>query len=585
MAQNSRQPAGQPALDEEGFQRLLAAAHVLQDRNDRLLARAPAKAPANDPTQILAEIVEVQNLVLTSNRDLFASAALIADRTQRITKAAGVAVGFQEESDLTYRAATGLAAGEVGSRVPLAQSLSEECIRTGEFVQYTDARNEAGSKSALFRRKNVSGFIAVPVVHEHQVRAVLELRSPEPCAFPDHDLRTCQLMAGLITEAIAKATEAERKKALATERATMLEALEKIKPQLQRLVSEPESRGEASQQGATVQKEAIGLAGLHTRAPEASLHAPGAEAAEYARDICRGCGRVFEDDEVYCGDCGTARQTEKASTGLQSKWASLWHLQQAAAAGHRTEENDLSGDASPQADHEEHDDGMPPAHWAVAGSLFRDRDPLEEDDRSPGESDLCSTASECSDAFVAVPPASTSLAERPDAAMIPQQAGGPSDLEGPQGLEPLAPTSVEGLALPEAPLTKQEWIRRQWGLHRSRLYLAAAATLFILVLFGWGTRPAQNVAVNPAGARHRRTPPKPQLTFFETILVDLGLAEPPPTPAYLGNPETQVWVDSHTALYYCPGADLFGKTPDGKLLTQREAQQDQFEPAFRRPCD
>ena len=49
------------------------------------------------------------------------------------------------------------------------------------------------------------------------------------------------------------------------------------------------------------------------------------------------------------------------------------------------------------------------------------------------------------------------------------------------------------------------------------------------------------------------------------MLISLGLAEPPPAPEYKGNPETQVWIDLHTALYYCPGADLYGKTPKGKF--------------------
>ena len=52
----------------------------------------------------------------------------------------------------------------------------------------------------------------------------------------------------------------------------------------------------------------------------------------------------------------------------------------------------------------------------------------------------------------------------------------------------------------------------------------------------------------------------------------------------MGNPNTQVWVDVHTALYYCPGSELYGKTADGKFATQRDAQQDQFEPANRKAC-
>jgi hypothetical protein len=75
------------------------------------------------------------------------------------------------------------------------------------------------------------------------------------------------------------------------------------------------------------------------------------------------------------------------------------------------------------------------------------------------------------------------------------------------------------------------------------------------------------------------------LSAFDKFLISLGVAEAPDAPEYKGNPEAQVWVDLHTALYYCPGSDLYGKTPKGKLTSQRDAQLDQFEPAFRKACD
>jgi hypothetical protein len=68
-------------------------------------------------------------------------------------------------------------------------------------------------------------------------------------------------------------------------------------------------------------------------------------------------------------------------------------------------------------------------------------------------------------------------------------------------------------------------------------------------------------------------------------LISLGLAEAPEAPEYKGNPATQVWVDLQTALYYCPGSDLYGKTIKGKFTSQRDALLDQFEPADRKGCD
>ena len=65
----------------------------------------------------------------------------------------------------------------------------------------------------------------------------------------------------------------------------------------------------------------------------------------------------------------------------------------------------------------------------------------------------------------------------------------------------------------------------------------------------------------------------------------MGLAEAPEPPEYKGNPDIQVWVDLHTALYYCAGSDLYNKTAKGKLTRQRDAQLDHFEAANRKPCE
>jgi hypothetical protein len=99
-----------------------------------------------------------------------------------------------------------------------------------------------------------------------------------------------------------------------------------------------------------------------------------------------------------------------------------------------------------------------------------------------------------------------------------------------------------------------------------------------------GKSTTANTGVVPKPKR-KLAPAPPKLGFFDQLLVDLGLAEAPPAPSYGGNPNVPVWVDVHTALYYCPGSDLYGKTPQGKIASQRDAQQDQFEPASRRVCE
>jgi hypothetical protein len=128
---------------------------------------------------------------------------------------------------------------------------------------------------------------------------------------------------------------------------------------------------------------------------------------------------------------------------------------------------------------------------------------------------------------------------------------------------------------------------RQWQRRRANVYIGLAGLILIIVISEWGIRPASTAIAgnaSPATTSRHQAPPAPNLTVFEKMLVSFGLAEAPPAPIYMGNPDTPVWVDVHTALYHCPGSDLYGKTPDGKMSTQREAQQDQFEPANRKVC-
>jgi hypothetical protein len=131
---------------------------------------------------------------------------------------------------------------------------------------------------------------------------------------------------------------------------------------------------------------------------------------------------------------------------------------------------------------------------------------------------------------------------------------------------------------------------RFWHARRGDFYLAVALVLVIGVI-RWGILPSHPVGANGSGtavsgsANHRKPAQDADLSMFDKLLISLGLAEAPEAPEYKGNPDTQVWIDLHTALYYCPGSDLYGKTPKGRFSTQRDAQLDQFEPASRRACD
>ncbi len=119
-------------------------------------------------------------------------------------------------------------------------------------------------------------------------------------------------------------------------------------------------------------------------------------------------------------------------------------------------------------------------------------------------------------------------------------------------------------------------VPRAWlTAHRGDFAIALAAILLLAVLFG-----AANRSTPIPGAQDQ-----PHLTSFERMLIHLGMAVPPPAPIRVtGNPNAQVWVDVHTALYYCSGADLYGKTPGGRFASQHDARLDHFDPAGGNTC-
>jgi hypothetical protein len=122
----------------------------------------------------------------------------------------------------------------------------------------------------------------------------------------------------------------------------------------------------------------------------------------------------------------------------------------------------------------------------------------------------------------------------------------------------------------------RSWMRRladgrvTLRFRRADVYLGTAIVVAALALL-W-----------PAAGSPRRA----ALSPWERALVTIGIAEAPAPAIHLqGDPGIEVWVDPHSALYYCPGEDQYGKTVDGRMSTQHDAQMDRFEPAGRSVCE
>jgi hypothetical protein len=515
-----------PVLDEGGFQQLLAAAYVLQQHNDSL----HAKDPRLDAAWIFSQISETEALVRQGEPDLSQAALMVAERLCKMTSAVSASVCLLKEGSMECVAETGVGARNPGRSIAANSLAATERLRNGRQFQSLDAQADSRLDTELCRELRVRSVLAVPIQRAGQTAGLIEVRWGLPDALHECDVRTSRLMANLLAE--------------------ILEGQN----------SEPAG---ASQSLNSAQTHAEGLSATDEK--EAliqntdELTGPQSDTGHAQQDLashCRVCGRPFSTDEAFCGNCSMPRVAAKAeSDGLQSKWASMWFMQQA---------RETAQERRP-----------------VAGKFSL---PAPSVPKPPGSRSLPAAPPARHTSGPTYEPVAPAYMARQNNEEIPSA---PADSVYAEGRESRREQSMLQILEHEPSPAEGSGSAQYWSAVLNRLRplfgvrlrvgkrvaaVAVASIIAFVLLATWLSWPAQS---------------KPRLSWFESLLVDLGLAEvqqPRAAPVYAGNPHARVWQDVHTALYYCSDSDLYGKTPGGRFSTQRAAQEDQFEPATRVAC-
>ena len=567
-------------FDEQTLAKLLEAAYVLQEHRPALRNLDPLSPPKIDrisppadvPTHgisvpeempsefdappepenghysaALGQIVETQDRIEQNRLNAEAALPLVAAQLIEICGAAGAAIGILQGNTVRYRAVAGIRALPLGSEVPLDTALCAWCIRTGEVFSCPKVNPQSQGDLGECRRRGIGSLIIVPVFHDSDVMGALELYYSDPRAFSEHDLNTCQLMAGLVSEVL------EREK-------------------------EPPTRRENEQAVAVPNPPDDDQADLFRKALVEEVNQ--ISRAVPATAVCSKCGHKLVGDEHFCGECGTPRNQDAQPGNLPSIAMPLWlqktRKKEPAA---RLPEKEPAPDV-PREVAEKGSFGAVSADDSVAAAIAAG---------TPASNDLSLKTSEPS---LALQLAETSP-ERPQQTATPE-------------VKPEVKKEIKEIAEP-TPVPAPDWssalsarqfleqlaggkrkgsLIQFWNARRGDIYLGIAVILVVCVIrWGhWSSHPVKATAP-PTPTATRKPPAAPELSLFDRMLISLGLAQAPEPPEDKGNPATEVWVDLRTGLYYCPSTDLYGKTPKGKYTTQRDAQLDQFQPAYRKACD
>lgn len=51
-----------------------------------------------------------------------------------------------------------------------------------------------------------------------------------------------------------------------------------------------------------------------------------------------------------------------------------------------------------------------------------------------------------------------------------------------------------------------------------------------------------------------------------------------------GRPDVRVWVNTASGVYHCPGTRWYGNTKNGEYMTQKQAQEKGYRPAYGKVC-
>jgi GAF domain len=574
-----------PVPDEQTLGKLLEAAYVIQEHNREMRklelrpgvkreqvkaednsyqvqnpspqAKSPQPAALPDNASTLAKIVQTQHQIQFRRLEFQTALKLVAERVCEMTTASGAAIAIIDGKNAHYRAVFGRSTPVSGKIIALDKAMFAPCLNTGQVFRCADANAEFLLDVDECKRRGIQSLIAVPVFHDGGVAGGMELYYASPNAFTEQNVHTCQLMAGLVADALVREEEATWKKSLASERAAMLEALEKLQPNLAALVEKPVSKNPAEKVP-----------------PSAPTHS-----------YCK-CGNRLMAEEQFCGQCGTPRAGNYETSDMQSKVASLWQMQESQKKedGAETAKNTFEKPGK-KLDPLRPDSALVHSLEEQIPGLFTSSDlelpeqadeplimpaPVEAQEITEIEDkDLLMEADELS---AESPDRSQALAKSP----LPHPANWSSAASARAFLERFVSSKRTGRLL------------QLWNAHRGDIYLGIAVILVACVIrWGlWSNHPVKATSTPAtATATHRKPAPDPGLSFLDRVLIQLGLAEAPAPQEDKGNPGVQVWVDLRTALYYCPGTDLYGKTSQGKFTTQREAQLDQFEPAYRKACN
>jgi putative methionine-R-sulfoxide reductase with GAF domain len=166
--------------------------------------------PRPNHTDTLAAISAVQRQVETLSSDLKSALQLVAERSQALVRAAGIAIALADtDPDFMLCRASSGNAPPIGARLQLGSGLSGDCVKNAVPLRCDDSEVDARVDPDSCRALGIRSILAVPVRAGDKSVGLIEAFSPHPNTFTEADTKTLQRFSETVLDAANRAARAE----------------------------------------------------------------------------------------------------------------------------------------------------------------------------------------------------------------------------------------------------------------------------------------------------------------------------------------------------------------------------------------
>lgn len=164
---------------------------------------------ANLNPALLLEVIKTQTEIARLGVDLGSVMQLVCQRASSLISADGAVVEFAEGGEMVYRAASGIAASQLGLRLRRDGSLSGLSVAGDQILQCDDSELDARVDRNACRRVGLRSMLVMPLRHDGQTVGVLKVMAARTAAFGEQDVQVLGLLSELVGAAMYHAVKFE----------------------------------------------------------------------------------------------------------------------------------------------------------------------------------------------------------------------------------------------------------------------------------------------------------------------------------------------------------------------------------------